>query len=191
MLSRLLILSMLVQAVASAPSTGHPATGAIPPGRSAGASPTNLIKVRAIYVDSFGDDAASKQLQSMIISSLTAAKRFKVTENPARADAVLRGVALEETAQEQHSYSESTAVRSAAISDSASHTVNVSNAKLSVRLVSPDGDVIWSTTQESKGGKYKGAAADVADNCVKQLLRDIAKLEKGTTSSALPETPSK
>jgi hypothetical protein len=28
--------------------------------------------------------------------------------------------------------------------------------------------------------KYKGAGADVADKIVKQLLRDLEKLEKGT-----------
>jgi hypothetical protein len=35
--------------------------------------------------------------------------------------------------------------------------------------------VVWSTTQESKGAKYKSAGADVADKIVKQLLRDIEK----------------
>ena len=38
------------------------------------------------------------------------------------------------------------------------------------------GDVIWSTTQESKGAKYKGANADSADKVVRQLLRDLDKL---------------
>jgi hypothetical protein len=49
---------------------------------------------------------------------------------------------------------------------------------VAVRLVSPDGDVVWSTTQESKGAKYKGATADVAEKVVKQLLRDLDKLSK-------------
>ena len=44
-----------------------------------------------------------------------------------------------------------------------------------VRLVSVDGDVIWSTTQESLGAKFKGASADVADKIVKQLIADIEK----------------
>jgi hypothetical protein len=56
-----------------------------------------------------------------------------------------------------------------------------------VRLVNSDGDVIWTTTQESKGAKYKGASADVADKCVKKLLRDVEKLEgDGNMPAASP-----
>jgi hypothetical protein len=47
---------------------------------------------------------------------------------------------------------------------------------LVVRLVSSDGDVLWSTTQESKGAKYKGATADAAEKAVKELLWDLEKL---------------
>jgi hypothetical protein len=63
------------------------------------------------------------------------------------------------------------------ISDSSVNTETIDEARIAVRLVSPDGDVIWTSTQESKGAKYKGASADVADKCVKQLLRDLDKLE--------------
>ena len=48
-----------------------------------------------------------------------------------------------------------------------------------MRLVSSDGDVIWSTTQESRGAKFKGASADVADKIVKQLLHDLDKAAPG------------
>lgn len=51
------------------------------------------------------------------------------------------------------------------------------DAKLAVRLVSADRDVLWSTTQESKGAKYKGSGADVADQVVKHLMHDIEKLQ--------------
>jgi hypothetical protein len=40
------------------------------------------------------------------------------------------------------------------------------------------GDVLRSTTQESKGARYKGANADAADKVVKQLLRDLDKLKE-------------
>lgn len=144
------------------------------------AAAVQLNAVRRIFVESFGDDVISKEMQSMIVSSLVAAKQFKVTENRDRAEAVLKGVALENTSQELHSYSEGTAIRQAAINNSSTHTETLNEAKLSIRLVNADGDVIWTTTQESKGAKYKGAGADVADMCVKQLLRDIAKLETPT-----------
>jgi curli biogenesis system outer membrane secretion channel CsgG len=177
-----------------------------------------LLKVKRIYVDSFGDDTVSKELQSMVMSSLVATKRFKVTENRDRADAILKGVALEKTSQEVHAYGEGTSVGSASggshsevsgsvvhgtgsisgssgggfiarhlgTSDSSLNTETINEARVAVRLVNADGDVIWTTTQESKGAKYKGSSADVADKCVKQLLRDLDKLGGGNqpTSSA-------
>ena len=45
-----------------------------------------------------------------------------------------------------------------------------------MRLVNKDGDVIWSTTQESNGGKFKGASADVAEKITKQLVADVDQL---------------
>ena len=57
----------------------------------------------------------------------------------------------------------------------------------SVRLVSKDGDIIWSSTQESNGGKFRSAMADVADKIVKQLtdetrrIRELAALARDTT----------
>ncbi len=143
-----------------------------------------LNPVRRIFVENFGEDLISKEMQSMIVSALVAAKQFKVTENRDRADAVLKGVALENTSQALHSYSEGTAIREAAINNSSTHTETLNEAKLSLRLVNADGDVIWTTTQESKGAKYKGASADVADMCIKQLLRDVAKLEGNTPPSS-------
>ena len=51
-------------------------------------------------------------------------------------------------------------------------------ATASVRLVTKDGDVIWSTTQESYGGKFKGAAADVAEKVAKRLSEDFGKAKE-------------
>ena len=61
--------------------------------------------------------------------------------------------------------------------DSQASSIAVNDARLAVRLISADGDVLWSTTQESKGAKYKGASADVAELVVKQLIRDLDKLQ--------------
>ncbi len=58
-----------------------------------------------------------------------------------------------------------------AAEDSVASTETIHDARLAVRLVASDGGVIWTTTQESKGAKYKGASADVADKVVNQLLR--------------------
>jgi curli biogenesis system outer membrane secretion channel CsgG len=169
-----------------------------------------VIRIRRIFVESFGDDLISKQVQAMVVSSLTESKRFIVTENKQKADAILKGSGLEKTSQELHSSTEATAVggaagghsgslsgsfvrgtgsisgsssggfvsRSAAIEDSSTSTETINDARIAVRLVDKDGDVIWATTQESKGAKYKGASADVADKVVKELLRRLERAEK-------------
>ena len=56
-------------------------------------------------------------------------------------------------------------------------------ASVSVRLVNKDGDVIWSTTQESLGGKFRGASADVADKVMKKLIEDMEKARKPKTKT--------
>ncbi len=175
----------------------------------------SLRKVQRIYVDSFGTTEAAQQLQAMIVASLTESKRLTVTEDKTKADAVLKGFASEKTSQEVHAYGSATAVSSAggahsgsvsgyngnisgsssggfhasgaAIDDSSLNTETIDSAKASVRLVNNDGDVIWTSTQESKGAKYKGASADVADKIVKQLVRDIERSEKSSLASELPK----
>ncbi len=58
-------------------------------------------------------------------------------------------------------------------------SVNIKERKhealATVRLVNKDGDVLWSTTQESKGGKFHGASADVAEKIAKQLMAEVEK----------------
>lgn len=217
MLTHLLVAGVLLQAITPSPTprpSPSPSSGSQVTAKTESSSketdpdPTALLKVKRIYVDSFGDDVISRELQSMIVSSLVATKRFKVTENRDKADAVLKGVALEKSAHELHAYGESTAVGGASggshseigsssggfiaqhmgTSDSSVNTETINEARIAVRLVNPDGDVIWTSTQESKGAKYKGAGADVADKCVKQLLRDLEKLENPSAVSP-PTTP--
>ena len=137
-----------------------------------------LKKVRRIYVDTFGTTEAAQQLQAMLVTSLTESKRLTVTEDKTKADAILKGFTSERTSQEVHAYRSATAAGHSAIDDSSVNTETIDSAKASARLVDSDGDVIWTSTQESKGAKYKGASADVSDKIVKQLLRDIEKSEK-------------
>ena len=54
-------------------------------------------------------------------------------------------------------------------------------ALATVRIVNKDGDVIWSTTQESNGAKFRGASADVADKITRQLVIDVEKLRRTGT----------
>lgn len=215
MLEYILAAALLPQA---GPQAVAPASSPTANGPVSGVDHSGLLSVKRIYIESFGDDVISKELQSMIVSSLVSAKRFKVTENREHADAILKGVALEKTSQELHAYGESTSVGAASggshgqingsvvngngsisgsldggfvarhmgTSDSSVNTETINEARVAVRLVNPDGDVIWTTTQESKGAKYKGASADVADKCVKQLLHDVEKLEVVSAPSVAP-----
>jgi hypothetical protein len=174
------------------------------PAQPAQASPTQTVEdlspqqklhnVKRIFVETFGDDPISKQINAFVIAALTDSKRFIVTENREKADAILKGTGLEKTSKEVHSYNEATSAggfgasadrysaaavgRAAAIEDSSTNTETINEARAAVRLVDRDGDVIWTSAQESKGAKYKGAAADVADRLVKQLMRDVDKADK-------------
>jgi curli biogenesis system outer membrane secretion channel CsgG len=164
-----------------------------------------LLNAKRIYVDSFGEDEINRTLQAMVIDALRKTERFIVTENRGKADLILRGSAIEKSSQEAHALGSSTAMSGAAgsrhasvrgsgglfsgssgggfisrtlgVGDSQSSVETVNDARLAVRLVSRDGDVVWSATEESKGAKYKGATADVADLVVKALLRELDRLK--------------
>ena len=212
---------LLLAGLAAAQVTPSPSPQNSDP--TAVASGKALSQIKRIYVESFGDDPISKEMQAMVVDSLTNSKVFAVTENRDKADAILKGSTLEKTSQEAHSYSDGTSVGVAqssvngsvhgsssgdlsgsfvngtgningsstgyvngsingssssthmADSTSTSSVNTVNDARASVRLVNSDGDVIWTTTQESKGAKYKGASADVADKIVKQLIWAVAK----------------
>lgn len=175
-----------------------------------------LARIRRIFVESFGDDPISREMQAMVINSLSDSHRFIITEKREKADAVLKATALEKTSQELHATGEGTAVggaagshssslngsfvdgsgsvsgsssggfvaRSAAITDSQASTETINDARVAARLVDSDGDVVWATTKESHGAKYKGASADAADQVVKQLLHDLDKLQPRAASAA-------
>jgi len=160
----------------------------------------SLARVRRIYVDQLGGGVVSDQMRDMIIAALQNSGLFTITENPDRADAVLKGSADEKVFNEEHHTSDSIGVHASEHSGSSSHvtfgagssseqgvsagvTQNESSqirerkheAAASVRLVSADGDVIWSTTQESNGAKFRGALADVADRVARRLAEETKK----------------
>ena len=163
-----------------------------------------LLTVRRVFVDRLSGGETATQMRDMIVSSLQNARLFVITENQERADAVLRGSAEDLVFTEDHSSSDSvhaqanfglggnstsgsrTAARprsqyggmNVGDSESSRSTERKHEAVAAVRLVSKDGDVIWSTTQESIGGKFRGSSADVADRITKKLLEDYARAKK-------------
>jgi hypothetical protein len=163
-------------------------------------TPPELAKVKRIYVEPLGGAQTSDQMRDMIIAALQNSNLFIVTENQERADATLRGSSDDRIFTEEHQSSESLGLHSNGGSGSASSNstsggtssrrdggIGVTDsetsriqerrheATASIRLIDSDGDVIWSTTQESTGGKFRGAMADVADKIARQLVEDTRK----------------
>ena len=164
-----------------------------------------LLTVRRVFIDRFAGGETAAQMRDMILSGLQNAKLFVVTENQDRADAFLRGSAEDLVFTDEHTSSDSIhAQANLSRSSSSSYSGRTSGreqdgksqgvdfgdsesthslerrheAVAAVRLVTKDGDVIWSTTQESLGGKFHGASADVADKVTKKLLEDYDRARK-------------
>ena len=163
-----------------------------------------LLTVRRIHVERLTGGETAAQIRDMLINSLQGTKLYVLTENLERADAILRGSAEDLVFTDTFQTSEGVNARSSFGVNSGDYQRSVTSSRrgvsgsigvgenesariaerkheatASVRLVSKDGDVIWSTTQESLGGKFRGASADVADKVVKQLLEDHARVKKG------------
>ena len=185
----------LILCVAAAVPAGTQQSAAKAPAPVETETLVRLLDIRRVYVDRLGGGETAGQVRDMIISSLQGAKLFILTENQDRADAILRGSAEDLVFTDTYSSSESLNARASAgigsdpdrtSSDRRSRYGGVSvgdqestriaerkhEASASVRLVSKDGDVLWSTTQESLGAKFRGASADVAEKITRQLLRD-------------------
>jgi hypothetical protein len=172
--------------------------------------PATLLTVKRVFVDKFGGGETASQMRDMVIASLQTSGLFVLTENQERADVTLKGSGEDLVFTEQHSTSDGIDVHanSAAGSTTRSYSSNNSSegigigqhesthqverkheAAVSVRLVNRDGDIIWSTTKESQGGKFHGASADVADKILKQLLQDVDKARASASKQAA--TPSR
>jgi hypothetical protein len=156
-----------------------------------------LLSVRRIYVDDL-NGTSSAQIRDMLINALQASKLFIITENKERADAFLRGSAEDLIFTDTFQSSEGIQARAsigasgtratsgripgAAVSVGEQESTRIAERKheatAAIRLVSKDGEVIWATTQESTGAKFRGASADVADKIVKQLLGDMEKARR-------------
>jgi len=161
---------------------------------------SQLLRIRRLHVQELSGGEAANQIRDMIIASFQSAGFFVVTENPERADAFLKGTAEDLVFNEQFSSHDSLGVRSsfntgrgslngrnseragAAVGLSSSEDTKINERKheavAAVRIVNKEGDVLWSTTQESYGAKFRGASADVADKITRQLRSDLDKAQK-------------
>jgi len=171
-----------------------------------------LLAVRRIHVEKLSGDETAEQIRDMIIAGLQRTGLFVLTEDPDRADAVLRGSAEDLVYSDTHdtregvdaratisagrSRSSSTRrgvyINSGVGEDSSSRIIERKHeAMAAVRLVNKEGDIIWSTTQESKGAKFRGARADVAEKVTRQLLEDYQRIKKKLAGKAAPSAPAR
>ena len=156
-----------------------------------------LSKVRRIYIAVLTGGDAALQLRDLLMSSLHQSKQFIITEEEDKADAVLKGAGDDDVFTDTFQSSEGINARTQIGSGSSEGLRNYANSSsnhsgslsigendsrrteerkheaiATVRLVSKDGDVIWSATAESLGAKFMGASADVADKISKRLVTD-------------------
>ena len=165
-----------------------------------------LLQIRRVYVDHLTGGETAAQMRDILLSSLESSKLFVLTENPERADATLKGAAEDLVFTEVHSSSESINARSnvgvgrsnsvsrgayggigVGESESEHSTDRRHEAVAAVRLVNKEGDVIWATTQESLGAKFRGASTDVAEKITAKLKDDFARARKLTTVISVVE----
>jgi hypothetical protein len=178
---------------------------------------STLVDVRRIYVAPMTGGRGRDALRDLIIASVSATHEFVVTEYEERADAVLKGAADDEVYNEHFSTTDNTSVHgtiglygaavkgagrgpggygseSANERSSSREEERKHEAYAALHLCNKDGDVIWSTTQESPGAKFRGAAADVAAKVARQLVVDLEKARRKEfeTVSSTPnmQTPS-
>jgi hypothetical protein len=187
---------ILLLAVAAGVPSGP---GADDPPAIEAAGLRQLLSIRRVFVDRLTGGETAAQMRDILISSLEGAKLFILTENQERADAVLRGASEDLVFTETHTSSDSinahanlgvrtggstrtsrgdTAGVGVGENDSDHSAERRHEAVAAVRLVNKDGDVIWSTTEESLGAKFHGASVDVADKITARLKDDFEKARK-------------
>jgi hypothetical protein len=157
-----------------------------------------LLTLKRVYVDKLTGGETAAQMRDIIIGSLDQSKLFILTENQEKADAVLRGAAEDLVYTETHSSSDGVnaklnvgssrgasgyrADQSGGLgigeNESDHSAMRRHEALATVRLTNKEGDVIWSTTQESLGAKYHGASADVADKIAAKLKEDFERAKR-------------
>jgi hypothetical protein len=157
---------------------------------------SRLASLRRVCVDKIvGEESLVASVREIAIASLFSLKRFTVTEKCEKADAILRGAVIERAEKRVRAESEATdfgvaaggarvtgrsgsAGFGAAVGGSGESLLSAetgSRASVTLRLVGLDGDVLWAYTQDSPGGKTRGAISDAVERAVKQLQRDMAR----------------
>jgi hypothetical protein len=178
---------------------GGPAADPVDPPQPAvveAAGLRQLLTIRRVYVDRLTGGETAAQMRDILISSIAGSELFILTENAERADMTLHGAAEDLVFTDVHTSNDSINAKANVGSGKSANQRPVSagiglgesesehsserrhEAIAAVRLVNKDGDVIWSTTQESFGAKFRGASADVADKITAKLKEDFERARR-------------
>jgi hypothetical protein len=196
-----LLLKKLLMMLAGLVVLASGARGAEDPPTPAAVEETSLRQlrmVRRVFVDRLTGGETAAQMREILISSLEATHLFVLTENQDHADASLRGGSEDLVFTETHSSSDNInahanlGLRTGSGKTGSGQTTGIGlgeseadhsaerrhEAIASVRLVNKDGDVIWATTQESLGARFRGASSDAAEKITAKLKEDFEKARK-------------
>jgi hypothetical protein len=168
----------------------------------------SLLAVKRIYVEQLKGGAQADSVRELIIASLDSTKLFILTDNPERADAVLKGAAddhafvdtfdTEDSVNDRETggktsgglySSKSGGYLGLGVGGNESHHIKERKheAYAAVRLCNKDGDVLWSTSQESLGAKFRGASADVAAKIARQMTLDFERARRAAAPAPAPK----
>jgi hypothetical protein len=166
-----------------------------------------LLAIRRVHVEPLGGGEAAQQIRDMLVAALQETGLFVLTEDPERADATLRGSGEDLVYTDTFQSSERIGGRGAVSlpagganqryanrtsasvgfdeGESVRKTERKHESSASVRLFNKEGDVIWSTIQQSGGGKFDSASADVAKRVAKALAEHYRQAERMVDPAAV------
>lgn len=132
-----------------------------------------------------------------VSTALLSNKSIRLTENCAKAEWRIKGSVVERADLRSRSETEETGVVSGGIhatpgyatgsiaggrsKEALSSTETIRAVTLSLRLIDGEGEVVFSSTQDSKGSKSRSPIMEAADRAARDLLRELVP------SSAKPE----
>lgn len=153
-----------------------------------------LASMKTLCVEAFAGDAAlAATVREMVFAGLFAGRAFTLRDRCEPSDAVLKGAVVERATSRVRAEGEATdfgAAGGAAVREGTTAVASIGalaggqsealysaekgqTAAVVLRIVDGDGVVLWAHSQESPGGKLRGATGDAVDRAIKQLLRDL------------------
>lgn len=163
-----------------------------------------LQEVHRIYVGRLSGGVAADSMREVLISALNSTGLFILTDDEKRADAVLKGAADDKVFTDTFDSDKGISGRTDGGLSSGGRTVHSGSggyagfsggdresyhlrdrkheAYAAVRLVNRAGDVVWSTTQESQGAKFRSASTDVGEKVARQMVVDMNRADSAEKS---------